>query len=68
MTENKKDLLINGHGPITIDPLEYPSEHMIVLGKCGTFGHKQIIKDMLMEEVKKIGDKVLDARKRRNNK
>lgn len=58
MTEDKKDLVINGHGPITIDPREYPSKHMIVLGKTGTFGHKQIVKEIFTEEVKKRSEEM----------
>jgi len=33
--------------PIKINPAKMDSKHMQIIGKCGTYGHKRIIKEML---------------------
>ena len=33
--------------PIKINPAKMDSKHMQIIGKCGTYGYKRIIKEML---------------------
>lgn len=40
---------------IFIDPRKYPSKHGQIIGKCGTYGHEQIIKEMFTEDLKQQG-------------
>lgn len=60
MTEDENKLLINGHGPIMIDPKDYPSKHAIVIGKCGTSEHKRIIREMIKEDAQKRSEEILN--------